>query len=77
MRLVIYREPLASQVPTNVGKDGVMAGNPHVVSTGAYLQDMVISRHVSGIMHPARQIRSPCLSLVVLDLVGRAPILTL
>ena len=42
MRLVIYREPLASQVPTNLGKDGVMAGNPHAVSTGAYLQDMVV-----------------------------------
>ena len=39
---VIYREPLASQVPTNVGKDGVMAGTPHAVSTGAYLQDMVV-----------------------------------
>ena len=42
MRLVIYREPLASQVPTNVGKDGVMAGNSHAVSTGTYLQDMVV-----------------------------------
>ena len=28
-------------------------------------------------MHPARQLRSPCLPLVVLALVGRAPILSL
>ena len=46
MRLFIHYETLASQVPTGVSEDGVMAGNSHDVSAGAYLQDMVVDfRH--------------------------------
>ena len=54
MRLVIHREILASQVLDNVAEDGAMAGNSHIVGSGAYLQNMVV-----GLRHYAPRPTAP------------------